>query len=200
MYQIFAPRAICGFSIISTWKLYNLWLFWKQTPPPSYPIAMALHHQVDVDHSGSLNLREFILCMRKVREVELKAVKILGLFCGGGPRDQKIRRFLMGISYEILRSSYGSYRIFEVAYWRIRCFSIKTYRTGWFQVFSVKMIIYGCFLKWVGFPQSPHLKSWSIFRKEKHPMEIVGETSPPFVGNHPPIWHEASHGCGRCWW
>lgn len=53
-------------------------------------IAMAFHHQVDVDHSGSLNLREFILCMRKVREVELKAVKILGLFCGGGPRDQKL--------------------------------------------------------------------------------------------------------------
>lgn len=35
-------------------------------------------HQVDVDHSGSLDLREFILCMRKVREVELKAVKSLG--------------------------------------------------------------------------------------------------------------------------
>lgn len=61
-------------------------------------MAMALHHQVDVDHSGSLNLREFILCMRKVREVELKAVKILGfVFAEGGPRDQKFRGFLMGL-------------------------------------------------------------------------------------------------------
>jgi len=34
--------------------------------------------EVDVDQSGSLDLREFILCMRKVREVELKAVKFLG--------------------------------------------------------------------------------------------------------------------------
>jgi len=35
----------------------------------------AVLNEVDVDQSGSLNLREFILCMRKVREVELKAVK-----------------------------------------------------------------------------------------------------------------------------
>lgn len=55
------------------------------------PIAMALHHQVDVDHSGSLNLREFILCMRKVREVELKAVKILGfVFAEGSPGTKNL--------------------------------------------------------------------------------------------------------------
>lgn len=35
----------------------------------------AVLKEVDVDQSGSLDLREFILCMRKVREVELKAVK-----------------------------------------------------------------------------------------------------------------------------
>lgn len=35
----------------------------------------AVLKEVDVDESGCLNLREFILCMRKVREVELKAVK-----------------------------------------------------------------------------------------------------------------------------
>lgn len=35
----------------------------------------AVLKEVDVDQSGSLDLREFILCMRKVGEVELKAVK-----------------------------------------------------------------------------------------------------------------------------
>ena len=31
--------------------------------------------QVDVDQSGSVNKREFIVCMRKVRDVELEVVK-----------------------------------------------------------------------------------------------------------------------------
>jgi len=36
---------------------------------------MAVLKEVDIDHSGSINKREFIVCMRKVREVELQHVK-----------------------------------------------------------------------------------------------------------------------------
>ena len=56
----------------------------KVNAPPLFQ-TLVIFHQVDVDQSGSLNLREFILCMRKVREVELKAVKILGLFLMAHP-------------------------------------------------------------------------------------------------------------------
>ena len=35
----------------------------------------AIAREVDVDHSGSLDLHEFLMCMRKVRENEIQVLK-----------------------------------------------------------------------------------------------------------------------------
>ena len=183
VYQIFASRQFVDFQ---SYRLENSTTFGFFESKPHHlhiAIAMALHHQVDVDHSGSLNLREFILCMRKVREVELKAVKILGLFCGGGPRDKKIRGFLMGIpnSYEILTSSNGNLKSL-IEGLDIFLFENESDRMI-LKRFHVGMMKYGCFHKWWVSPNL-HTSSHDPFLVRKHPMEFVGDF--PTICRKPP--------------
>jgi len=66
--------------------------------------TQAVIEQVDIDGSGSINQREFLMCMRKVRESELKEIKDMMLKADvdgdGNLSREEIPNVLRGLGYD----------------------------------------------------------------------------------------------------